>query len=79
MCAHTYTDRRGSDQSVWVFLRFTLGTFLWICLNIDFMEKKKGKSPVGVRFRFAAFSAISSNYNNELWRSSGTQTPRELA
>lgn len=75
VCVHT--ERRGSDRSMWGFLRFTVGTFLWISLHIDFMEKKK-KSPVGVRFTFAEFSAVSSNYNNELWGSSGTQTPREL-
>lgn len=48
---------------------------LWISLNIDFMEK----APAGFRFTFATFSAMSSNYNNESWRSNGTQTPREIS
>lgn len=51
-------------------------------ISLDFPEYRfhgKKKSPVGFRFTFAAFSAMSGNYSNELWRSSGTQTPGELA
>lgn len=40
------------------------------------MEKKL---LLGFWFTFAAFSAMSSNYNNELRRSNGTQTPREIS
>lgn len=77
VCAHTYTERRGSDQSVWGFFKVHMRN-----ISLDFPEYRfhgKKKKSASVRFTFAAFSAISSNYNNELWRSSGTQTPRELA
>lgn len=52
-----------------------MGNILGISLNIDFMEK----APAGFRFTFATFSAMSSNYNNESWKSNGTQTPREIS
>lgn len=77
VCTHVHREERQHYAVLCVFSRFTFGTFLWISLNIDFMGKKK--SPVGFRFTFAAFSAMSGNYSNELWRSSGTQTPGELA
>ncbi|KAG7240219.1 hypothetical protein INR49_027030 [Caranx melampygus] len=52
-----------------------IGNILGISLNIDCVEK----APAGFRFTFSAFSAMSSNYNNELRRSNGTQTPREIS
>lgn len=68
---HTRTQRGEVATSLCgVFLRFTLGTFLWISLTIDFMEKKKS---VGVRFTFAAFSVISSNYKLEEQQDPDTQ------
>lgn len=57
------------------FFKVQIGSILGISLNIDCMEK----APAGFRFTFAAFSAMSSNYNNELRRSNGTQTPREIS
>lgn len=57
------------------FFKVQIGNILGISLNIDCVEK----APVGFRFTFSAFSAMSSNYNNELRRSSGTQTPREIS
>lgn len=57
------------------FFKVQIGNILGISLNIDCMEK----APAGFRFTFTAFSAMSSNYNNELRRSNGTQTPREIS
>lgn len=37
------------------------------------------KLPLVSGFSCAAISAVSCNYNNELWRSNGTQTPREIS
>lgn len=75
--ACTYTRNRDRDlQHPHVFFLWSrLGNILGISLNIDCVEK----APAGFRFTFSAFSAMSSNYHNELWRSSGTQTPREIS
>lgn len=70
----TYVRREERWRPVWV------GFFKVHSRNIslDFPEYRfhGKKKSAGVRF---TFSAISSNYNNELWRSSRTQTPGELA
>lgn len=57
------------------FFKVQIGNILGISLNIDCVEK----APAGFKFTFSAFSAMSSNYNNELRRSNGTQTPREIS
>lgn len=59
MCAHTYTERRGSDQSVWGFFKVHIRNISLDFPDYRFHGKKKS---VGVRFTFAAFSVISSNY-----------------
>lgn len=78
---HTYTwwngvKRRGGKlHHPMCFFKVQIGNILGSSLHIDCMEK----APAGFRFTFATFSAMSSNYNNELWRSKGTQTPREIS
>lgn len=57
------------------FYKVQIGNVLGISLNIDCMEK----TPAGFRLTFSAFSAMSSNYNNELRTNNGTQTPREIS
>lgn len=66
--------REGELHCSVCFFKVEIGNILRISLNIDFMEK----APTGVRFTFATFSATSSNYNNEVRRNNGTQTPREI-
>lgn len=76
--AHTYTcwNTEREEKEIYVFFSVQIGNNFRIALNIDCMEKKY---PAGFRFTCAAFSAMSSNYNNELRRSNGTQTPRTFA
>lgn len=40
VCTHVHREERQHYTVLCVFSRFTFGTFLWISLNIDFMEKK---------------------------------------
>lgn len=67
--------REGELHHAMCFFKVQIGNILGISLNIDCMEKKK-RAPAGFRFTFAAFSAMSSNYNNELRRS---RHPEKLA
>lgn len=68
-------NERGRAPLSHVFCKVHIGSVLGISLNIDCMEK----APAGFRFTFPAFSATSSNYNNEPRRNDGTQTPREIS
>ncbi len=79
---HTHTHmlkwsegREGELHHPLCFFNIQIGNILGSSLHIDCTEK----APAGFRFTFAAFSAMSSNYNNELRRSEGTQTPREIS
>lgn len=54
-----------------VFSRFTFSRD-FPAYRFNGEGKKKKKAPAGFRFTVVAFSAVPSNYNNELWRSNAT-------
>lgn len=72
---HMEDEREAKLHHSMCFFKGQIGNVLGISLNIDCVEK----APAGFRFTFSAFSAMSSNYNNELGGAMGPRHPVKLA